>query len=275
MISLWIFDALFAIKIMVVSGALLLASIQDVRSREVSDKIWGISIPLGLVLTIIEAFMTPGYPYMLALLSGIFSCALAFGIYYAGLYGGADAKALAMIAAAFPLPHYGFIGASPFFPLTVLGNGIILSLLLIPACLLWNFLFYLRGGALFSGIAARWWEKLVAVLIGIRVKVSTAESVHFNPMEKTRKDGTIGFRFIHKVDDLAEGAAVGEKDVEGNSAERSSNLLGEENKGREATMREGYVWVTPAIPMIVFLFAGFVLYFLAGDFVFRIVLAFW
>ncbi|MEM3531753.1 MAG: prepilin peptidase, partial [Candidatus Methanomethyliaceae archaeon] len=94
-----IFEALVAIKIMVVGGALLVASVQDVRSREVSDKIWGIAVPVGLMMTLIEAIMTPGYPYMLALLSGIFSVALAFGIYYAGLYGGADAKALAMIAA--------------------------------------------------------------------------------------------------------------------------------------------------------------------------------
>ncbi|MEM2128357.1 MAG: A24 family peptidase C-terminal domain-containing protein [Candidatus Methanomethylicaceae archaeon] len=272
MIRLSIFEALVAIKIMVVGGALLVASVQDVRSREVSDKIWGIAVPVGLMMTLIEAIMTPGYPYMLALLSGIFSVALAFGIYYAGLYGGADAKALAMIAAALPLPPYGFLGASPFFPLTVLGNGIILSLLLIPACLVWNILFYLRGKPLFSGIVARWWEKLVAVLIGVRVKASTAESVHFNLMERVKEDGKRGFRFIHKVEDEAEDAAEEREGGGGSASGVTERRDGMDEKG-EVHMCEGYayVWVTPAIPMIVFLFVGFVLYFFAGDFVFRIV----
>ncbi|MBC7112777.1 MAG: prepilin peptidase [Candidatus Methanomethyliales bacterium] len=296
-----IFEGIAAIKIVLLGGALFVASLQDLKSREISDKVWGVAIPLGLMLTILEIIITPGYPYILALLSGAFSVALAFGIYYLGLYGGADAKALAAIAATFPLPPYGIFGASPFFPVTVLGNGIILSLLLIPACLMWNLLFYLRGKSLFSGLAVRWWEKLVAVLIGVKVKATTAESVHFNLIEKVREDGTRCLRFIHKVEDGEEDRERKEEDEK--SKEREGITKGEEVKrgGEDLVNVEGrgfgdeerphaprghhynynykhdydYVWVTPAIPMIVFLLAGFILYFFVGDLVFRIVLTFW
>ena len=272
------FDVLVAMKIMVVGSALLFASFQDIRSREVSDKVWGITLPLGLAMTMVEAFMTPGYPYVLALLSGVFSVALAFGIYYAGLYGGADAKALAVIAATLPLPPNGFLGTSPFFPLTVLGNGIILSLLLIPACLTWNVLFYLRGKPLFSGIPAKDWEKLVAVLIGVRVRASTAKSIHFNLMERMEEDGKRGFRFVHKAGDDGEaGCAPKGEGGEMNSTDTASGGRGDPGKGRGGQMCEDdvYLWATPAIPMIVFLLAGFVLYFFAGDLIFSIVMMLW
>lgn len=265
------YDLLISSKILLVGATLLAASIQDVKTREVSDKIWGVAIPIGAILTVLEVLSTPGYPYMLALLSGVFSVALAFGIYYAGLYGGADAKALAAIAVTIPLPPYGYLNASPFFPLTVLGNGILLSLSLIVVCLVWNARSYLRDKELFSGMSVKGWEKLVALLIGIRVRSPTAESVHFNVMEKAKEDGTKGFRFIHKLEDEKEadvekGAKVLRRDHEGESGEL-------EGISEEVKTSEGYVWVTPAIPMIVFLLAGYVLYFLAGDLVFRIVLA--
>ncbi len=307
-----IFEGLAAIKIVLLGGALLVASLQDLKSREVSDKIWGVALPLGLTLTIVEIITTPSYPYLLALLSGAFSVALAFGIYYLGLYGGADAKALATIAATFPLPPYGIFGTSPFFPVTVLGNGIILSLLLIPACLVWNVLFYLRGKDLFSGLTVRGWEKLVALLIGVKVKATTAKSVHFNLMERVGEDGERCLRFIHRVEGGEEGvekkdngkneAEIGkdesEKMEEGDGIAESeevkrgvedvADVKGRGFGGEERTQVSrgnrynynykydyDYVWVTPAIPMIVFLLAGFALYFFAGDLVFRIVLAFW
>jgi preflagellin peptidase FlaK len=314
MVWLSIFEGLAAIKIVLLGGTLFVASFQDLKSREVSDKIWGVALPLGLMLTVVEIVLNPGYPYLLALLSGLFSVALAFGIYYLGLYGGADAKALATIAATSPLPPYGIFGTSPFFPITVLGNGIILSLLLIPACLVWNVLFYLRGKDLFSGLTVSWWEKVVAVLIGVKVKATTAKSVHFTLMEIVKEDGTRCLRFIHRVEDGEEGLEGkessekknwnGEKIEENGKSEEeegipkgeevkrsNEDLVDVEGSGFVAEERPNaprghhydynykhdydYVWATPAIPMIVFLLAGFVLYFFAGDLVFRIVLAFW
>lgn len=244
------FEVITAFKLLLVGGALLVASMQDMQSREVSDSVWLFAIPVGAVLTIVEIIVIPGYPYLLAGLSVLLSAALAFGIYYAGLYGGADAKALSAIAVTLPLPPYGYVGASPFFPLTVLGNGILLSLSLIVVCLFWNVLSWVRGRDLFSGLVVSKWEKFVAVLTGVRVKAVTANSVHFNLMEMVTEDGRRELRFIHRVDN--------------NDDETRMNRVC-------TTSGYVYVWATPAIPMIVFLLAGFVLYFVAGDFIFRIV----
>ncbi|MGC8936800.1 MAG: A24 family peptidase C-terminal domain-containing protein [Candidatus Methanomethylicaceae archaeon] len=271
------YDLLISSKILLVGAALLAASIQDVKTREVSDKIWGAAMPIGAALTVLEVLSKPGYPYMLALLSASFSVALAFGIYYARLYGGADAKALAAIAVTMPLPPYGYLNASPFFPLTVLGNGILLSLSLILVCLAWNTWSYLRGAELFSGMSVKGWEKAVALLIGIRVRPSTAESVHFNLMERAKEDGTKGFRFIHKLEDELEEEADLQREAKAPRRDEDDEREGSELEGISEEVKTpenyNYVWVTPSIPMIVFLLAGYILYFLAGDLVFRTVLA--
>lgn len=239
-----LYEVLTFLKLLIVGGALFVASLQDVRTREVSDKIWIFAVPAGGALMLVEVFSTPNYPYVLAVVSLLASVALAFGIYYAGLYGGADAKALTVIAITLPLPPYGYVGTSPIFPLTVLGNGIILSLSLIVLCAVWNISAMLRGINLFSGLRVSGWGKILAFLTGVKIREGTAKSVHFNLMERVMDDGSKELKFIHRVDEEIKEPVVG----------------------------NDYVWATPAIPMIVFLLAGFILYFFAGDLVLKLVI---
>jgi len=235
-------------KIMLITVALTFASFQDLRTREIDDKVWIYTVPVGALLTVYEALTTQGYPLVLAGLSVVLTAVIALGIFYTGLFGGADAKALIALAAALPLPPYQNF-ASPFYPLTVLGNGLILSLLLIPACLSWNFIFAIKtkgkNGALFEGIRATRAQKFVAILTGVRVKPATAGLVHFNLMERVSADGEHVLKFFHKVE------------------EREGSKL--------IDPRSRAVWVTPAIPMIVFFLAGFLLSFAVGDIIFQAV----
>ena len=233
---------------MLIAVALTFASFQDLRTREIDDGVWYIAIIAGAVLTAFEVLTTPGYPLVLLVLSIGLTAVLALGIYYAGLYGGADAKALIALAAALPLPPYQNF-ASPFYPLTVLGNGLILSLLLVPACLLWNLIFAIKtkgkNGALFEGIRATRAQKFVAILTGVRVKPATAGLVHFNLMEKVSADGEHVLKLFPE-----EGPKLIDPNPRSGSGSRT-------------------VWATPAIPMIVFFLAGFLLSFAAGDIIFR------
>ncbi len=235
------------LKIAVIAVALALASIQDVKTREIDDRVWWAAIPIGGILTAAEVIVTPGYPLVVAGASIALSLLLAFGVYYIGLYGGADAKALAAIAVTMPLPVAGVVGGgSPFYPLTVLGNALLLSLSLIPACMLKNLIWVARGGRLFHGVRASPLQRAGAFFTGFKVTPKTAMSVHFNLIERVSNPG--GERYLklfNKVEEVDEPKVIGEG--------------------------IGHVWVTPAIPMIIFIFAGFLVSFLTGDILFRTV----
>jgi len=232
-------------KITLIAVALTFASFQDLRTREIDDRVWYIAIITGAVLTAFEVLTTPGYPLLIAGISVVLTTAVALGIGYIGLYGGADVKALIAVAVTMPLSPYA--STTPFYPFTVLGNGLILSLLLVPACLLWNAAFFIRTGrkSLFEGIRATMAQKFVAFLTGVKVRPATVSTVHFNLMEKVSADGEHVLKFFPE-----EGPKLIDPNPRSGSGSRT-------------------VWATPAIPMIVFFLAGFLLSFVAGDIIFR------
>jgi len=208
-------------------------------------------------MTSLETLTTSGYPLVLLVLSIGLTAVLALGIYYAGLYGGADAKALIAIAVTLPLPPYFHIDPSPFYALTVFGNAVILSLVLIPACAIWNSVWWIKRkrkrkrerererGGLFEGLKATGLQKTAAFFTGVKVKSETAKSVHLNLLEKTSENGVHYIKLFTRV-----------------TEDEEPKVIDKESK---------YVWATPAIPMIVFFLFGFLLSFAAGDIIFRIV----
>ena len=243
------------VKTIVVFTALSFASYQDLRTREIDDRVWLVTIPVGAVLTALEILTTPGYPLLLLVFSLGLSVALALGIGYIGLYGGADAKALIAIAVTLPLPPYFHIDPSPFYALTVFGNAVILSLVLIPACAIWNSVWWIKRkrkrkrererGGLFEGLKATGLQKTAAFFTGVKVKSETAKSVHLNLLEKTSENGVHYIKLFTRV-----------------TEDEEPKVIDKESK---------YVWATPAIPMIVFFLFGFLLSFAAGDIILRIV----
>jgi len=232
------------LKYLVLFGALALASYQDVRTREIEDKIWLIAGAICAVLTAYEALTLPSYPIIFALASIGLTALLAIGIYFLGLYGGADAKALIVIAVTLPLSSSA-AGSfySPFFPLTVLGNALLCSLVLVPACLIYNVAWRIsRRKALFGGIRAGILTKIGALLTGIKVKPKTAELVHFNTIEVYADGDPTRLKLFSKVTDEGKVKLIDEK--------------------------ADYVWVTPAIPMLVFFLVGFIMAVLGADLIF-------
>lgn len=237
---------IFETKAVAVGAMLAFASYQDLKTREIDDRVWLIGGTVGAVLTACEAATAQGYPYLLAAFSVALTAVLAFGVYFLGLYGGADAKALLAIAVFFPFSPAS--QPSPFFPLTVLGNSLLLSVLLVPACLIINLAWALSGRPLFDGVSASKTRKLVALLTGFRVRPSAAMKVHFNLMEVTDgSGGEVKLKLFSRVAEEDEEKRIG--------------------RGRE------YVWVTPAIPMIVFFLAGYVLSLVGFDLISLIVYA--
>ncbi|MCS7098568.1 MAG: prepilin peptidase [Candidatus Methanomethyliaceae archaeon] len=236
---------LSVIKSSLIGIVLLIASIQDVKSREIDDRIWLFAIPIGLLLTIAEALTIPTYPHVLAIISIIVSIVIALGFAYFELYGGADAKAIITIAFTLPIPPDGqFL----IFPITVFGNALMIVAIFLPflmiLCLIWNLFMIYKGMNLFSGYNISTWKKILVMLIGVKVKSNIAYSVHFNIMERIGKNGRREIRLLRKIE------------------EEKEKLEGD------------YLWASFGLPLIVFIFAGYLIYFLYGDLMFNLLIHF-
>lgn len=125
--------------------AFMLAAYQDLRTRRVSNRLWPPLVAVAVVALLLEAWMAyedggavwREFILVTGLSIGLL-IPLAYGFWYFGGFGGADAKAIMVLAVLFPtIPHYEFanwiIPASEFaagvFSLSILTNAVLLGLL--------------------------------------------------------------------------------------------------------------------------------------------------
>jgi preflagellin peptidase FlaK len=212
---------------------LSVASAADLKSRSVSDWLWVAFAAAAAALYVAELpaqAMLPGMALSIAL-----TAALSFASYRAGLFGGADALTLFVLALL--MPQYSgslsLLGRpSPLFPLAVLANALALSACQVLANVARNAMAFLRNrDELFVGFegetAAR---KAVAFMVGFK----SANPLFSFPMERS--------------------AGAGKKfDFAFRNAETADYETGKN------------VWVTPGLPFLLYLAAGFIVAVLAGD----------
>jgi preflagellin peptidase FlaK len=237
----------------------VVGSILDFRSREVDDKVWLAYAPIGLVLTIVTVLLDPSR-IILTIASAAVACVLAVALFYFGLFGGADAKAIMCLGVSMPLVPTGFpslLGyAHPFFPIPVLVTGFICSALLAVWFGLKNVLTYLRlGSVMFQGLEHEsGWRKAVAMISGYRTEMSRLLSVFYlYPMEE--------------IVEAQDGARRSFKLFVGAEADRDK-LVSEFSNAYSKLNLQGQVWVTPGLPMLVFITIGLVLTLIFGDVLF-------
>lgn len=218
---------------LVLCGVMLFVSAYfDLKSREVEDRLWWIFGALGLALTAAEALLgfNPNQ-LLMYLASTAVSGAVAFTLYYLGFYGGADAKALLVCALITPI-FDRHLTIHPFTPLIILVNSTILTASLAIYYGLSNLIRILSGEKIFEGLEHEpIYRKALASIFGFRVK-SKVGSFYFL-MEK-EECGKRRFNF---------------------------NLL---RVDEDFTSKED-VWVTPGIPLLAFMAAGFVVAVFFGD----------
>ena len=244
---------------------LLYASLSDYKSREVSDTVWAVMAPLGLALTLIEMYINgfstlPLYGICFGLTS-----AFAIAIFYAGGFGGADAKALMCLALTIPfypagLPEPLSKEISPistnFFPLSIFNNSVLLAALTAIGMLLYNVSWRLKtGNRLFGGAYGNEsiGRKIVVLLTGYRTSVDKMkEKWHIYPLEDTEDNAEK--QFGRKL--LVVPKDEGRNDV--------VKRLDEAVKTGKIPDR---VWATPGLPFLIFITLGLVLALFVGDIV--------
>jgi len=241
---------------------LIYASWSDYKTREVSNKVWVILGPSALALTGFQFLFYSSQPLQLLqsyILSFAVTSVLAVAIFYAGGFGGADAKALMCIALALPVyPSHLLSQAaelfSPLFPLTIFTNGILLGALSVFYALFRNLLWKVRNrGGVFEGLeTGSFGRKFLALVSGYKVKLSQLKTGHMYPLEDV---------YVNDEGEAKRKLLVFPKDEE--REEIVSRIL--ENVKEESL--EGGVWATPGLPLLIFITAGLIVALAYGDIV--------
>ncbi|MFH0896815.1 MAG: A24 family peptidase [Candidatus Bathyarchaeota archaeon] len=232
------------IKIIISFSFLAISSYYDYKYRIVPDKIFIIFAPMAGILTLAGFFFTGNFLQQLE--TYLFYVAISFAIFfvigYVGLFGGADVKIMIVLSLAVPWPLISIspiLGVTlPILPLSIFDNSLILSILTLPY-------------ALVSNIA---WKN--------RNKISLFKGVEKEPL--LNKIGAILFcvkkekRKVRPFDLIAEKSG---KLTLFNKV-REEDLTQEEIQGLPNN-----VFVTFALPFVIFIFIGFITTIFLGDLV--------
>jgi archaeal preflagellin peptidase FlaK len=248
---------------------LLYSSWKDYKTREVSNRVWVIYGPIALVLSLSELslFESSLLPYY-ALSVGV-SVGLAFLLFYAGGFGGADAKALMCIAMALPFAPLTLItpvvanAISPtsqlIYPITIFGNGVLFAAATGIYMILRNVFWHRKNKvAMFPGTlkSESIGKKLLVLITGYKMKLSKVQATwHLFPMEDIDADLESPKRHL---------SIVPHEEGRDKMLERLSNAA---NQGTI----DHYVWATPGLPMLIFVTLGLIVALTVGDVVWLLV----
>lgn len=210
---------IFAIVMFVV------ASLMDFRNREISDKLWIIFGGVSVAMILVE----PDIPHKLIEIGiSLIITPVAILLWRFGIFGGADALCLIVLAALAPQTTFS---DKTITPLTTLTNAALLSIAPVFVNIARNLTSIIKHVKIFEGFKENKIRKCVAMLLGHR----TNNGEYYFLMEKTDADGSKKFDFSIK-------------NAESTEFCKSHN-----------------VWAIPAIPFLIYIFAGFVIQLLIGD----------
>jgi preflagellin peptidase FlaK len=258
---------ILAVKILIVITFLLYASLCDYETREVSNTVWLLLAPPAFTLTTIELLLY-GNLQQLLLYGVCFGLTASFAVilFYAGGFGGADAKALMCLALALPfypknlltplLGENALAISQSFFPITVFSNSVLLAAATAIYILFRNIFWHIKTGRkLFEENYQKesLGKKFLVLITGYKVSVEKLkEKWHLYPLEDVEESVEKGFK--RKL-------VVIPKDEDRNAT------LERLTKAVEAGKIQNMVWATPGLPMLIFITAGLIIALFFGDIV--------
>jgi len=237
-------------SIAVSTVALFYASWSDLKTREVSNSVWTVYAPIALIISVVRWVALPSL-LAVSLVSIGLTAFVSILLFYLGLYGGADAKALICIGLASPVfpsaVDYAMPPIHPILPLAVLYNGYLFSLAAVFYALAKNAGRKMGGGSLFTGFEEeKLTTRLMMVLTGYKARFGEARaSVSLIPIEIPGETGGRSIRLF-------------------TNAEEDRDRLIEELKF-SGVVDGDEVWVTPGLPMLVFFFFAYIVSVTVGD----------
>jgi preflagellin peptidase FlaK len=263
-------QTLDAVRTVLALVFLFYASWSDYKTREVSNSVWIIFAPIAFALTLSELFLYEPFDVLpFYCLSFGLTAAFAIVLFYAGGFGGADAKALICIALALPFypqellePLSGQVSpiSRMVFPITVFSNAVILVIVPVAYILLRNIYWRMKTDRKLFGEGHQkesFWRKFLVLITGYKVSVAKLkEKWHLYPLEDIEEDSKD--KFTRKL-------IIVSKD-EGRNA-TVDRLAGAVESGK---IQDG-IWASPGLPMLILITAGLIIALFYGDIVWILV----
>lgn len=243
--------------IMVSLAVLGVASVSDLRTREVSNHYWLFYGPIAVALFLAQILTSSNW--FIVGVSGGITIVIAFIMFQVGLVGGADSKALMCLGLAMPtLPSFIMpYWQSPFafypFPIVVLVNSFLLS---ISAGL------FIVGKNLFvrarsSGGLFRGFEK--ESILRKALVLFTSYKTSFTLL-KTRP-----YLYPAEHVDLVDSKPVRHFRLVSSVEQERTELVSELEPYTAQGLYSDGVWVTPGLPHLVFILGSLVVSIVLGD----------
>ena len=267
--ELTIFCVIFCMHI------LIYACYSDIKKRSVPNKLWLLMIAVGIPIAGYNIFIY-GTPFLIRFISSIFfTFALSFLFFRFNLFGGADAKCLIAISVLIPMqPSFTFLFyhfpinfnsslmLAPFpFAITTLLNAAIISLIVPPSVFFYNFL-HLHREELRKNISLAFigYKLPIDALTDTDVNNKHVRLVHLYEDEDDEEvEGGRG--------DLRRKFIFGGVEIDKEVVERLKDYHAQGKIGEE-------VWVTPELPFMLFITAGFFISLFYGNLIFHIIFYF-
>ena len=251
------------IQIATVISCLLASSVMDFLKREVSDIPWIVMGAEGLITTILTIVFTDNRSQVGTAVGINLAVGLVIGylLYYTGVMGGADAKALMALSVNAVYPHFfeftqaEIYGIMPFVFNTFF-NWLLVMIVFYPLPLLgYNIYKKAKGEKLFVETNANFASKILMLISGYLVPVEKAKNRHdvvyseiFDEEEKKWE-----IKHFLQVQEIEEEDEF-KKEIEGFITETKRTKI----------------WIKVLPPGIVFLLLGYIVNILIGNVLFLI-----
>ncbi|MCS7386198.1 MAG: prepilin peptidase [archaeon GB-1867-005] len=256
------------LRVVIAIISLIYASWKDWKTREIPDFIWVIMSIAGAAFLAVEIALTIAIIEKLKMLllmvafSIIFAFAIGLLLFYLDFFGGADSKALMALSILMPLSpklELNMVGNHPFIPVAVFNNSVIMASLMSIVMVIRNLIEKASGEELFKGLESEnSWKKILAMITGYKIPATKLKEKQFTyPIEEIEK---INGKVIRKLK-IRVGASAGEENL--------MRILEMVEKGEI----KDKIWVTPALPMMIFITVGLIIALIIGDIAFVIALA--
>ncbi len=245
------------LKILFSMPFLLYSCYSDLNSRRVSNKVWKYMLASGSGFVFYE-ILTDGLSYLIPLLlSGVLVFTVVYLLFQFGAFGGGDAKGLIVLSILFPsYPVFSFsekiyplLGVPPIglFTFTVLGNALLVTTLVPLGMFGYNLLHF----------SPEMIKNPLYMFIGYRTEISSLKyKKHLSLLEKFEFDesGSLKKKF----------------------ARAGLNFDADQKPELEEYLKKGLIekdiWVTPGLPFMLSITAGFITAVVLGDLIFYTVM---
>jgi preflagellin peptidase FlaK len=167
---------------------LFVASVTDIRKREINDILW---ISFGGVAVLLFFLSGELWHTFVILAISLIIVPIALLIWRMGVFGGADALCLIVLSALAPMMT---LGTSTITPFTTLTNAALLSIAPIFVNIIRNLIAVSKKEDIFKGIDDSKMHKVIAFCIGYRAK-NSKYNFSIEKMEGTSKK--LDFSFKH------------------------------------------------------------------------------